>query len=176
MKRTILILLLGVSALILAACGNAAAASSKAEFTIEMTEFGYSPDTIEVSVGQEVTLHIVNLGALEHEVMIGREVVMEEGRSTSYTHNIFEDTPPMVMAADKHDDGNQHAADDHAADKHGGGGHGFMVSLPGGDADKITTLTFTVTEGMVGEWEIGCFIATGSHYEAGMVGKFIVNP
>jgi hypothetical protein len=37
-------------------------------------------------------------------------------------------------------------------------------------------VTFTVTEEMVGEWEIGCFLLEGVHYDSGMVGKFIVSP
>ena len=37
-----------------------------------------------------------------------------------------------------------------------------------------TTLTFTVTEDMVGEWEIGCFEEDGLHYDDGMKGKLVI--
>jgi hypothetical protein len=56
----------------------------------------------------------------------------------------------------------------------GGADHSFMVAIPRGGQDA--TLTFTVTEEMVGEWEIGCFTDRGVHYPQGMAGKFIVNP
>jgi plastocyanin len=209
MKRKLFIILFGLAALLLSAC---ASAPSAVEFTVEMTEFAYSPETIEVSVGQEVTLHIENHGALAHELMIGRDVVEHDGQPANYGHNMFEGAEPMVMAADDHDDGDDHddegddhddegddhddegddhddemdmeddghdeGEDDHAedADGHAGEDHGFMVSLPGGTADSSTTVTFTVTEDMVGEWEIGCFLDGGSHYIAGMVGTFVVTP
>ncbi len=197
MNRIPFILLVGVLALILVACGGQAA---EAEFTIEMTEFAYSPETIEVSVGQEVTLHIVNHGALAHEVMIGREVVMEDGHPVNFVHNMFEKNEPMIMGADEHQDeaeheeGDEHSEnmeahegedphaedthsegdDSHGEGEHGGEDHGFMVSLPAGDEDQISSITFTVTEDMVGEWKIGCFLDEGTHYTAGMVGDFIV--
>jgi hypothetical protein len=38
------------------------------------------------------------------------------------------------------------------------------------------TITFTATEEMLGEWEIGCFSQEGVHYVAGMNGKFVVSP
>ena len=45
---------------------------------------------------------------------------------------------------------------------------GFMVALP---EDGTGTIKFTVTEGMVGKWEIGCFEQDGVHYDAGMKGS-----
>ena len=53
-----------------------------------------------------------------------------------------------------------------------------MVLLPGSAGGEAveTDITFTVTEDMVGEWEMGCFLDGGSHYTSGMVGTLIVNP
>jgi hypothetical protein len=52
-------------------------------------------------------------------------------------------------------------------------GHaGFMVVLGAGGRG---TMTFNVTEGMVGEWEIGCFEQIGVHYDAGMHGPVKVS-
>ncbi len=190
-------LFLAALAVVLVACGPAG--PQQVEYTIEMTEFAYSPDTIEVSVGQEVTLHLKNMGALEHELMIGQEVMSMDGQPADFEHNMFENHEPMVMKAsdehadgdehgsDEHTDGDEHGSDEHAAEgehseggEHADGGHddmhGFMVSLPGQQPDQVTTLTFTVTEDMVGEWKIGCFLDNGAHYQAGMVGTFIVNP
>ncbi len=55
---------------------------------------------------------------------------------------------------------------------------GLMVMIdprmiPSGDT---TTITFTVPEDKVGEWEIGCFQERGQHYDDGMRAKFIVEP
>jgi uncharacterized cupredoxin-like copper-binding protein len=48
---------------------------------------------------------------------------------------------------------------------------GFMVALP---IDGTGTIKFTVTEDMVGEWEMGCFEQDGVHYDAGMIGSVTV--
>jgi len=50
---------------------------------------------------------------------------------------------------------------------------GFMVSLPG-MGNQIGTMSFTVTEEMLGEWEFGCFEQEGIHYEQGMYGTMVV--
>ena len=44
---------------------------------------------------------------------------------------------------------------------------GFIVVLP---IDGTGTIKFTVTEDMVGEWEMGCFEQDGVHYDVGMKG------
>lgn len=50
---------------------------------------------------------------------------------------------------------------------------GFVVVLPNGSQDA--TITFTVTEDMLGEWEMGCFTDDGQHYEGGMKGTLVVS-
>jgi uncharacterized cupredoxin-like copper-binding protein len=46
-----------------------------------------------------------------------------------------------------------------------------MVVVPVGGTAIVK---FTVTEGMVGEWEMGCFEQDGVHYDAGMKGPVTV--
>lgn len=137
-----------------------------ASFTINMTEYAFNPNTIEVQVGQEVTLELVNEGALEHEIMFGRNVMMMNNRPAGYQEDMFavggvEPQVEMVAAEmSEHEEEEEHA--------------GFMVLLPA-TGDKAS-LKFVVTEAMVGEWEMGCFEQDGVHYDAGMKGTFIVNP
>lgn len=166
MKRIQWLLIMSLLAVALAACSSS---PPPAEFTVEMTEFAFSPDTIEVQVGQEVTIHLVNAGALNHEFMVGRDAMMMEGMASGYEHNMFEGHDPMVMGGDEHDE-SEAGHDESMEDMD----HGFMVLVPAREEEK--TMTFTVTEDMVGEWEIGCFTDGGSHYSQGMVGTFIVNP
>lgn len=191
MKRLTGILILASAALILAACSSAPASR---EITIEMSEFAYSPESIELQVGQEVTIHLVNNGAIEHELMIGREVVNEAGNPASYAHDMFEDHQPEVVFSgepaevaeaedheDDHDEGGTHEDEQAEGEEHGSEQEqeeastheGFMITLPG-NSEREATFTFTVTEDMVGEWEMGCFLDGGGHYSAGMVGKLIV--
>lgn len=66
-----------VAALILTISLLAACSSSKLEpvaIPIEIEEYTFTPSSIEVKVGQEVTLELTNNGLLPHELMIGRDV------------------------------------------------------------------------------------------------------
>ncbi len=198
MARKYLFLVIFLAGILVAGCSGAPA---PVEYTIEMTEFAFSPDTIELKVGQEVTLHIVNEGALAHEFMIGQEPMQNaDGQFVMYEHDLFEGVTPVVTkegddhgdeAADTHsdeagsthneesDDAHADAADDTHADEGEhmeGMDHGFMVTLAGNDSHSVTTISFTVTEDMTGEWEMGCFLDGGSHYTSGMTGKVVVTP
>jgi len=170
--------------LVITACSSAST-PQPLEITIEMSEFAFSPQNLEFQVGQEVTLHLVNIGALGHEIMFGRGVVMKDGQPFNYETDMFEFAgvePEVSMNEGEHgddhghDEGDEHEGDDmHEEDMHMEEGHtGFMVHLPVGTDEY--TMKFTVTEDMVGEWEIGCFEQEGVHYTAGMLGTLVVSP
>ncbi len=156
--------------LAISACGGAP--PDPAEISIVMTEYAFEPQNIELEVGQQVTLHMANEGVLGHEIMIGRDTMMMENRPNGYQVDFFEQAgiePVVEMGemgmgehaeGDEHDEGEMHT--------------GFMVALPenGGTA----TMKFTVTNNMVGEWEMGCFEQEGVHYTAGMIGTLTVRP
>jgi plastocyanin len=175
--------------LLLVACGGNSE-PEEVEFTIEMSEFSYTPDTIELKVGQTVTLNLVNKGQLEHEVMFGREVLMDNSLPSGYELDLFEHAGVepnvmMEMHMEEHEEA-EHDADEadheeaehdddeaeHADDMAEHGHSGFMVALTNEDT---ATMTFTVTEEMVGTWEIGCFLQSGSHHLAGMKGSLEVD-
>ena len=210
MKPQFRILLIAIMAILLVAC-SAESEPEEVEYTIEMTEFSYAPEDIELKVGQTVTLNLVNLGQLDHEIMIGREVKMDNSLPAGYELDMFEHAgvePVVVMemhenehveaeheeAEDSHDEAEheeaedshdeaEHEEDEHVQDEaeheegeddHAETGHnhdGFMVSLANEDR---ATMTFTITEDMVGTWEIGCFLQDGAHYLADMKGSLVV--
>ena len=97
-------------------------------FTVGMGEYSYEPDTIQVKIGQDVTLKLVNNGVLAHELMIGKDVAMKDGRPNGYTVDLFESTnvEPMIMAGTMGMGDEQHkgaeAMDDHM-------GTGTMVTV-----------------------------------------------
>lgn len=208
MKRYLFLLFIINLALVLAACGGSEPeAPEPVSFRIEMTEYAFSPNELNVSVGQEVTLTLINRGQLQHEIMIGRDMVMVDGRPNGYAVDLFEhagiepdvqggmlmidgetimgdehddemdmqegdtehdeEMSDMEMENDEHeDDGEMHMEeDDH-------GHNGLMVMLP--KTDDRATMTFVVTEDMVGTWEIGCFELDGVHYDSGMTGTLTV--
>jgi plastocyanin len=186
-----IVLLVGIP-LVLVACGSQAA-PEPLELTINMSEYAYEPADLEFQVGQEVTLHLTNSGALEHEIMFGRDVMMTDGRPNGYMVDMFESAgvEPVVTAEmseemameegehtegdehtedEEHSEGDEHTEDEHVEDEHAHSG--FMVMVP--PSHDGYTMSFTVTEDMVGEWEIGCFLLDGVHYDSGMVGSLTV--
>lgn len=132
-------------------------------FTIEMTEYAFTPDTIRVSVGQEVTLTLVNKGVLLHEIMFGKNMETVNNRPSGYAEDLFASAgvEPEVSGG---------VVEEGEAHEHGHAG--FMLVLP--NSGDQATLKFVVSEEMVGTWEIGCFEQDGVHYDAGMKGKLIV--
>lgn len=166
MKKFGLILLLVALSITLAAC--APQTSEPVTYTIELSEYAFTPNVIEAKVGQQVTLELINRGVLEHEFMIGRDAMMMNNRPGGYRVDMFQmaNIEPQVMMPDEMSGmGDASGRADHS---------GFMVVLP--KTDDRATLTLTVTKDMTGEWEIGCFSQEGVHYDAGMKGKFVVNP
>ena len=166
MKQFGLILLLLTASILLAACAKQT--PEPVTYTIQMSEYAFTPDTIEAKVGQQVTLELVNKGTLEHEMMFGREVMMMDNRPNGYQSDMFQmaNVEPQVMMPEGMSGMGSSGA---------GTGHtGFMMVLP--KANDKATLTFTVTKDMQGEWEFGCFSQEGVHYNAGMKGKFVVKP
>jgi uncharacterized cupredoxin-like copper-binding protein len=187
MRKIGWILLLAVIPLVLVACGSQAP-PEPLELTIDMTEYAFEPADLEFKVGQEVILHLTNSGALEHEIMFGRDVMMTDGRPSGYMVDMFESAgvePEVTVekGEEEHSEGDEHAegeehseGDEHTEDEHEEDEHahsGFMVMVPA--SHDIYTMSFTVTEEMVGDWELGCFLLDGVHYESGMVGSLVVN-
>jgi plastocyanin len=175
MRRTFAILTLIGLSFLLVACGGSAE-PEEVEFTIEMTEFSYTPDTINLKVGQAVTFNLVNAGQLEHELMIGQEVAMDNSLPVGYEMDFFEHAgvEPVVMMDMHMDEEGEHEEADHEMAGHEEGEHahhGFMVAVPHEDS---ATMTFTVTEDMVGTWEIGCFLQNGAHYFSHMTGTIVI--
>jgi len=152
------VLLLSLIMLTLAACGKAT--PEPVAISIEMTEYAFTPNQIEVKVGQEVTLTLINRGTLDHELMIGREVMTEQNRPSGYMTDFFAAAKiePQVIGGE--------------VEEHEGHAGLTVIVKPGEQA----TLKFTVSKDAVGEWEMGCFEQDGVHYDAGMKGKFIVQP
>jgi len=171
MSKKVGLLIVFIFGLILTSCATNKS-PKPLELTIEMSEFAFSPQDLEFQVGQEVTIHLVNTGALGHEIMFGRNVEMEDGQPHSYETDMFmvANVEPEIsmVEGNQHNDGESH--EDEMEEEH----DGFMVEVPTGDDEY--TMRFTVTEDMIGEWEIGCFDQNGIHYTAGMAGTLTVIP
>ena len=84
-RKVSVVVLIGLLALlVLAACGGGSGASTQAPtsgktFSVETTEFAYSPNMFNASVGQPVSFKITNKGTVDHTFVImgldGKEAV-----------------------------------------------------------------------------------------------------
>jgi uncharacterized cupredoxin-like copper-binding protein len=163
MKPLTIILVVVSASLFLAACGGGAPAATSNDISIEMSEYKYTPDTIRVKAGEEVTIHLENKGEKEHEILFGREVNMEEGVPGGFQTDLFDHDPSKVQASGSE---GFHQGSPEEIDE-----EGYHVELEPG---ATGTLVFTIPASKAGEWEIGCFIDDGQHFDEGMHGTFIV--
>lgn len=102
---------------------------------IEMFEFGYAPDTIDIQAGVPVVIRFTNRGKLPHEAMVGDAHMQEE-----------------FAAAGDHDDG-QEGGDDH---------HGNLMAtmVQPGETQELEVVideagTWFVACHLVGHYEAG---------------------
>lgn len=159
MSKRLPFLALLVSALVAIASFALAQSSERIEVVIELHEFnftvagGEANAPIVLKAGQPYSVVFVNAGMMEHEVLIGRTVVVENGVPDGYETNLL-DAIPVKVAGDDWEVGTS----------------GFVeVELEPGQSVEIH---FTLPVELIGTWEIGCFVP--GHYQAGMLAPFIV--
>ena len=171
MKKLYLAMIIGMGLPLLSACSSTNATPEPLVINMTMSEFAFSPNVIEAKVGQQVTINMMNTGALQHEIMFGRNMMMNNGQPDGYKTDMFSIAgmePSVTFAGmDGMDEGMMMGQ---SGMQHGG----YSVVMPTGD--QTAQMTITVTEDMMGEWEFGCFEQDGVHYTAGMVGTMRVSP
>jgi len=198
--------LAAILATLLAACGAAGTPAPTATPTLDpnnpvinigLTEYEFTPDRIELTVGQHITLHVVNHGAIDHEIMIGRNPLRAEDGTLGdgFEHDFFALANPMVEGdasvmgmpgMDMGGDSGEMAMDatptaemamdgDQGEGDHMDGMNGGMVMF---EPSQEATIAFDVTEDMLGTWTMGCFeLSSGRvHFDEGMVGVLTVFP
>ncbi len=243
MKRLLVLwAILAAGIFVLAGCSlGAATPSESGEIEVVMRDYNFSPEVIRVKAGDTVTIVLSNEGNKLHEMMIGRNPVVENNFTEGFAEGFFVgmspdeiqvDGPAMIMGlpsadmegmdmggdaghdeeasadgamdmsegdmpsdgdmaagdgmgmpAGNGDDGEEHVEEEMGEfgpfqmplmDAHAG--IMFMIDPEVVPSNEVTTITFTVPEDRVGEWELGCFQEQGQHYDDGMRAKFIVEP
>ncbi len=178
--------------LMLAACGTPAAATPTPEPTLDpvapvieirLSEFKFNPDRIMLRVGQQVTFHVVNLGATEHELMIGRNPLRDDMGmlGDGFENDFFAmsdvqvegDATVMGMPGDEMAMEQPTAEGDMGMAGDGEMANGFMAMF---EPQQEATITFTVSEAMLGTWTMGCFEISQHvvHFDEGMAGILYV--
>lgn len=196
MRKTA-ILMLALVALLAAACGGGGETLADGdEVTISLSEFEFQPSELRLTPGTTVTIRLENTGEKDHEFMAGQEVHFEDDIPHGFESDFFETVeglsvdPPDALSSsmegmdmkdesmtgttmgdmegdEEHADDEDHAEDDEHMDMD----MGFMVVR---EPAQTATITFTVTEASIGEWQIGCFEEDGAHWDDGMQGTIIV--
>jgi len=131
-RRRRLVALTAFAGVVASGCGAdtqvVARPDANGEIVINMDEFSYSIDLIELHPGEEVTFVLVNQGTNEHEFMIGRNLQhTPEGYPNAFEHDFFETTTPMV---DPPSAGMNMGAMDMGAMDTGGDGHDAAGDMP----------------------------------------------
>ena len=150
---------LAAAAVVLAGSLALAQDAEPMQLRIEMGEFYFQVegqeqnDAIVLQAGQPYELLFANVGTMEHEVLIGRELLVEDGVPDGYETNLFD-----AVVIDLYEDD-------------------WMVRMTGMiefelEEGESLAMLVTVPEDLVGTWEIGCFIP--GHYQAGMKAPFVI--
>lgn len=186
--------MLAILALLVAACGGGGDTLADGdEVTISLSEFEFEPAELRLTPGTTVTIRLENTGEKDHEFMAGQEVHLEDGIPHGFESDFFETVeglsvdPPDALSSsmegmdmgdesmtdttmgDMEGDEEEHTEDED--EEHVDMDMGFMVVR---EPAETATITFTVTEASIGEWEIGCFEEDGAHWDDGMKGTIIV--
>ena len=156
------------------------------DITITMDEFTFTPDHIRLVVGQHVTLHVINNGEEDHEIMIGRNPLRDANGmlGDGFEHDFFAltdvavqgDVEVMGMNGESMNMDMGTATPEGEMDM---GVESMDIGMDMGDMEnggmvmigpkKEATITFTVTKDMAGAWTMGCFEGGDlKHFDLGM--------
>jgi uncharacterized cupredoxin-like copper-binding protein len=142
-KRALGALMIAAS-LTVAACGSgedAAPAKGSKTISVSMTDNEFTPNSFDVTAGEEVTFEFTNDGTVDHEAILGTEAEQADHESE--------------MAGGDSGDGGMEGMD------HGGGSDTEALTVAPGE-----TGTLTETFDSAGTVILGCH--EPGHYEAGM--------
>ena len=126
---------------------------------IEMGEYYFQiegqerNEAIVLEAGAPYEIVFANVGTMEHEVLIGRDVVEVDGALDGFETNLLDAVEVDVVGGDWEV-----------------GTSGLIeVELEEGES---VTIHVTVPAELIGTWEIACFVP--GHYQAGMKVPFVI--
>ncbi len=133
MRKTIPALLV-LLALVLAGCSAVFAAEPdpNGEIRIVLEDYDIDPDVIRLKAGQKVRLVVVNQGRHLHELMIGRNVRVEDGVTEGFSEDFFAGIADIQVE-----------------------GPGMIMGLPGMEMEGMDMGDGKMGEGEMGGGEMG---------------------
>ncbi|MDZ7802105.1 MAG: hypothetical protein U5K81_15105 [Trueperaceae bacterium] len=141
--------------------GSAAFAqeSERTVVRIEMGEYYFQiegqeqNEAIVLEAGRPYEFVFANVGTMEHEVLVGRDLVMVDGAPDGYETNLLDAVDVDVVG------------DDWEVGTSG------LIEIELEEGESVT-IHVTVPSELIGTWEIACFVP--GHYEAGMKAPFVI--
>jgi hypothetical protein len=141
-----------------------------APINISMTEYKFLVEgqdegtPLQLETGKEYTLHFTNSGNLEHEVLIGSApIVIKDGYHHDFNNLLLADVETSISGQMNGDE--------------------FVIGAAGLNEFELKvgqemSISFTLPEDKVGDWEMGCFVSLNpnateedpgaGHYDIGM--------
>lgn len=188
------LLLVCAIAVLAAACGGGGeTVDDGGEVEIVMTEYQFEPSEITLSPGTTVTFVLSNEGEKDHELMAGQEVHIEDGVPHGFESDFFATVENLTIdpadaletSMEGMDMGDDSMSDTTMGDMSSETTMGDMEDddehmdeemdvMVVREPAETATITFTVTDASVGEWEFGCFEEDGAHWDDGMRGTLTV--
>lgn len=111
---------------------------------------------IVLEAGRPYEIVFANVGSMEHEVLIGRDVVEIDGAPDGYEANLLDAVEVDVVGDDEWEVGTSGLIE-------------IELELEEGES---VTIHVTVPAELVGTWETGCFVP--GHYQVGMKAPFVI--
>lgn len=118
-------------------------------------------EPLRLEVGERYELVFVNEGAMLHEVLLGRDVVEEQGIPSGYQEHLLREIE-VGMEVEIEAEGASRALEVEA----------FGLEELELDPAVSVAVSFELPADRKGSWELGCFVP--GHYEAGMKLPIIV--
>lgn len=148
--------------------GEVAVSPTGEGLSLVLAEYRFVPETLTVKAGEDVELTIINQGAREHELMIGRPA----GGGPAWEEDLLARMEPEVLSGEGYKlagfpgmEGMEEHEEEAGMEEHGGA----EIEV---EAGGRVTLVLHVPADATGEWEMGCFLP--QHYERGMKGTLVV--
>lgn len=153
-----LVVLLALVVIVPRLVGGPASPGSDGTLEIVMQDYLFEPADIVLPAGTPIRLVFVNRDDTVHHVSFGREILLDDGAEVGFAEDLLAGTGARIEPS---------RARTGPSDQ-------FPTLSVGVEPGETATLTVTLPEDRVGEWQMGCFTARGCQFRTGLAGTIEV--
>ncbi len=125
---------------------------------VELAAYDIAPERLTITAEETVTLELTNTGGFVHNLAIGRDPIVEAGRTVGFGADLLADA--TVQSRPEH-------ALVHPADS----ARPTTISVA---PDQTVEVVLTVPPELRGTWQFGCFQGSGCDAEVGVTATIVV--